>query len=136
MSVPDNSTNIKRHEGKRHNVTMVTLARKRIKVLFAVMKTVNSTIMATRISSRRRRQPKHTTMNHLTYQREPAPLCLGGCEPRIPAPPWTIIYKHYQIRAHQWPPHRLRHSSPLPSHLQPRHSHPDPDHHPTPHTLK
>ena len=42
MSILDDSTSIKRHEGKRHNATVVILARKRIKVLFAMMKTVNS----------------------------------------------------------------------------------------------
>jgi hypothetical protein len=95
MSIPDDSTSIKRHEGKRHNATVVILARKRIKVLFAMMKTVNSITTPKRISIRKS-QPKHTTMNQLNYQKEPAPLCLGGCAPRISAPHWTIIYKHYK----------------------------------------
>ena len=59
------------------------------------MKTVNSITTPKRISIRKS-QPKHTTMNQLNYQKEPAPLCLGGCAPRIPAPHWTIIYKHYK----------------------------------------
>ena len=76
MSVHDDSTNIKRHEGKRHNITVVTLARKRIKVLFAVMETVNSITTPKRISIRKS-QAKHTTMNHLVYQTEPAPSVSG-----------------------------------------------------------
>lgn len=51
-----------------------------------MMKTVDSITTPKRISIRKS-QAKHTTMNHLVYQTEPAPpLCLGGYEPRIPAP--------------------------------------------------